>query len=60
MGLGTIWISQRLYKGVPIFFVFRDVMMKESEDRLVLSLDLAASFRMVRRSGEIFSNKEGA
>lgn len=51
---------QRLYNGVPIFLMFRDVMSKESEDRLIVSLGLVVGVQTVRLSVEVLNTKQGA
>lgn len=53
-------ICQRLYEDVPIIMVFRDVVSKASEYRVVLSLDRAADLRTIRFFGEVLYTKQAA
>lgn len=59
MNWGPIHICQRLYEGFPIILVFCDVVKKASEYSLVVSIGLATGLRMVRRSMEVFTTRQG-
>lgn len=50
----------QLYKDVPVFLVFRDMMSKSGEKRLVASLALPFGLRMVRDGGKVLDSKEVA
>lgn len=53
-------LYERLYERVSIFLSFRNVKMKEKEERLVISLSLVAGLRLVDCSGELFKIKRDA
>lgn len=57
---GVMLIFQRLYKGVSMFLVFYNVIVKAIEDLFVLPLGLVAGLWMVCHSGEVLNNKQGA
>lgn len=60
MDLGVLRICMRFYKVVSILFVFRDVILKASKDRLFVSFGSDAGFWMVRYSCEVRRAEQGA
>lgn len=58
--LNAICICQRLYKVVRTVFLFRDVVSKVSEDRLAVSLCLAAGLWKVRHKSDLLYTKQDA
>lgn len=58
--LGILRICYRFYKGVPVIFMFLDVILKAKEDIRVASLSLAFGLRMARRSDGVINTKQDA
>lgn len=60
VSLGIVRLCQMLYEGVPILFMFCDIILKASEDRHVVCHGLAVGLRMIRRSHEVLNTEQCA
>lgn len=60
LDLDIICICQRLNEGVPNILVFRDVMLKASDNRVIVFHGLAVGLQMVRSRCLVFKTKQSA